>query len=43
MSDQIIRLKDKTDRMVTVRIPVSFLIVFGRDAINDEVSFIIAV
>ena len=43
MRDQIVTLKYKTNRMITVRIPVSVLIFFRGNAIDDKISAVVAV
>ena len=43
MRDQIVTLEYKTNRMITVRIPVSVLIFFCRNAIDDQISAVITV
>ena len=43
MRDQIIALKNKTDSMVPVRIPVPVFILFSRNTVNDQISAVIPV
>ena len=43
MRDQIVTLEYKTNRMITVRIPISVLIFFCGNAIDDKISAVIAV
>lgn len=43
MRDQIVALEYKTNRMITVRIPVSVLIFFRGNAIDDKISAVVAV
>ena len=43
MRDQIVALEYKTDRMITVGIPVSVLIFFRGNAIDDKISAVVAV
>ena len=43
MRDQIVTLEYKTNRMITVRIPVSVLIFFCGNAIDDKISAVVAV
>ena len=38
MRDQVIRLENETDRMVTVCIPVSVLVILGGSSINDQIT-----
>ena len=43
MRNQIVALEYKTNRMITVRIPVSVLIFFRGNAIDDKISAVVAV
>ena len=43
MGDQIIALEYKTDRVVAVGIPVSVLIFFRGDPVDDQIPAVIAV
>ena len=41
--DQVVTLKDKSNRMVPVGIPVSVFVFFCRNAVDDQVSAVIAI
>ena len=43
MGNQIVTLKDKTDRVVSVGIPVPVLIAFRGDPVDDQVTAVIPV
>ena len=43
MGNKVIALKDKSDGMIPIRIPVSVFVFFSRNAVNDQVSAVIAV
>ena len=43
MGNQIVALKHKSDRMVAVGIPVPVLVLFGGDAVDDEITAVIPV
>ena len=43
MRDQVVGLEDKADRVIAVGVPVAVLVVFGRDAVDDQIAFIVAV
>ena len=38
MRDQIIALKDKTDRMIAIRIPITVLEMLGRSMIDQQIA-----
>ena len=38
MRDQVVGLKYKTDRMVSVCVPVSVFVVFGRSSVDDQIT-----
>ena len=43
MRDQIITLKDKSDRMIPVRIPVPVFVLLCRNPVNNQITTVIAV
>ncbi len=43
MGDEMVTLKHKADGVVAVGIPVSVLILFGRDAVDDQIAGIVTV
>ena len=41
--DQVVGLEDEADRVIAVGIPVSVLVILGRDVVDDQVAVIVAV
>ena len=43
VGDQVIGLKDETDRVIAVGVPIAVLVFLGRNAVDDQIAGVIAV
>ena len=43
VGDQVVGLENKADGMIAVGVPVAVLVFFGRDAVDDQISGVVAV